>query len=300
MMGMGGISSHAGGADRLAGKVYLSDGSTAALGAQVLFLPAHRATPTLVAMSDAVGVLQPRGLWYTANGPDASTVIAFLPGSSGAVVQQVSSKSGQPLRLVLPKHNRVSGDLTIGGKAPDGRPGVLRVIATFQGKGYLERYLSVSTTADADGRFSLAGLTSGDYLVQASLDNIWTSAPVQLKVDASGASPVHLAIPSPGAPLQLHLVDTAGKAVPGGSIAVDRIGPMVALWPGLWTADGQGSIVIPTLEAGSHVVRVPGDPVPVRVNIPALPAEPVNLTVKIQPRQKQITEQIDPDNIYAP
>jgi hypothetical protein len=83
---------------------------------------------------------------------------------------------------------------------------------------------------------------------------------------------------------------------------VDRNGPMADLWPTLWTADGQGLIVIPTLETSWQTIRIPGESKPVRVKIPPLPAPPRTLTVTVRKQEARhhVDSGPDPDTAYVP
>jgi hypothetical protein len=303
---MGGISAHASGAHRLNGQVFESDSITPALGAQVLFFPPGVATPRLLALADAMGTLQPRGLWYSGSSvnqndaPDTATVVAFLPGACGAVIQASTSAPGSPLHIVLPPANEVTGTITIGGKFPQGRPGILHVFAEWQGKSFLRPYLSLETTADADGHFTMAGLTRGDYIVQASLDNLWLSEPVMLQVRDDKQMHLQLAIPQPGAPLCVKIRDARGNKMSGANLVVEHSGPLASLWPATWTTDGEGQVTIPTLEAGWHTMHIEGDPKTLRVRIPALPAPPVILPVTVHSSGHHIAAESDPDTIYSP
>lgn len=289
VMGMGGISARAGGAHGLAGKVFTADGSTPALGAQVLYFQAHRTAPSLLAMTDALGNLQPRGLWYAGStgndkadpGTASPTVVAFLPGTCGAVVMTPSIRAGEPLRLVLPVPIAINGRVTVGGGSPFNRPGSIRVLAAFQGRGFLNPYLSVETTADVNGNFELAGLTPGDYLVQAALDDIWLSSPVALHVTNQQSRPIKLDIRAPGAPIRIELRDRSGRPAVGTTITLERLGPLATLWPREWMSDGAGSVYVPTLEAGRHTIHVPGISKPFRFKVPPLPAKPMVVRVSI-------------------
>jgi hypothetical protein len=309
VMGMGGISAKAGGAHHLAGKVYYADGITPALGAQVLYFQRNRTVASLFAMADALGDLQPRGLWYSGSGgeaekesgPDAPIVVAFLPGACGATMQKGPFRPGQPLRLVLPQPVSVAGQVTVGGVSPLHRPGVIHVIASYQGNGALNPYLSVATTADANGRFTLAGLTPGDYLIQAALDDIWLSPPAELRVSKSHLKSLRLAIPLPGAPVQVHVRDASGQAVVGTSITLDHAGPLKALWPSEWITDGAGSVYLPTLEAGEHSINVAGASQPLRFRVPPLPSSLVVLRVVVErPASSSNVKVIDDSSPYQP
>jgi hypothetical protein len=303
---MGGISAKAGGAHSLAGKVYYSDGSTPALGAQVLYFQRHQSSPSLFAMADALGDLQPRGLWYSGSGdgtekdsgPDSAVVVAFLPGACGATVQTGPFHPGQPLRLVLPPPVTLHGRVTVGGRSPLHRPGVIHVLAAYQGKGTLNPYLSVATTADADGSFTLAGLTPGEYLVQAALDDIWLSSPARLWVSNANPRSLKLAIPLPGAPVRIDVRDSSGKPVVAASVTLDHPGPMQVLWPHQWITDGAGSVYIPTVETGKHTIHVTGESKPVQFKAAPWPSTltvlPVTVKQQHEPGNVKIIDDTSP------
>lgn len=287
-LGMGGISSHTTGAQHLVGKVFLSDGITPALGAQVLYFEAEQRYPAISAMTDALGDLRPRGLWSgpalvstKAESPASQALVAFLPGSRGATVYSGPVEHDKPLRFVLPPAISVSGRVTVGSKSPLRRPGVIHVLAAYQGKGALNPALSVETTADADGTFTLAGLTPGTYLVQAALDDIWLSSVSTLHVNGASPRPIRLAIPLPGAPVRVEIRDGSGVATVGHSITIERSGPLAGLWPREIITDGTGSVYLPTLEAGRQTLLASGAAKPVHFRVPPLPAEPVVLHVTL-------------------
>jgi len=76
-------------------------------------------------------------------------------------------------------------------------------MAAHQGGGFLDPYLSVSSSAGADGAFELAGLTPGDYQIQAAVDGIWLSPTVNFRIGGDTTRPVALSIPLPGVPVRL-------------------------------------------------------------------------------------------------
>lgn len=289
-LGVTGITSHSTGFKHLAGQVFLADGKTPALGALALYYVAGSSQPAFVAMADALGNLQPRGTWRGTyqgafgpqeSSPTAPILVSFLPGSSGATIQTSPVRPDEPVRLVLPPPTWLKGRVTIGGAAPSKRPGTVHVFAAYQGQGPLSSVLSVTTTADADGNFTLAGLTPGTYLIQASLDEIWLSQQEKVRVVAGNAKPIKLSIPLPGAPLHVKLVDSVGNPVMEKSITIDRTGPLAVLWPQRWTSDSLGAIYVPTLEAGRHRIRVSGSSTSLTINIPHLPAKPVEVRVRV-------------------
>lgn len=306
VMGMGGISAQAGEPQRLTGQIFQSDGVTPAFGAQALFFPPGIRSPRLLAFADARGKLQPRGLWYTGGvaagqeAPQTATVIAFLPGACGAVVETLPASSGTPLHLVLPPPNKVTGNVTVGGKQIGQRHGVIHVIAEWQGKSFLQPYLSLDTTADTEGNFVLGGLTVGEYIVQASLDNLWLSQPMAIHVSANPNKSVQLNIPLPGAALHIQLLDSNDKPVSGGNLVVERSGPMARLWPAKWTSDANGIIVVPTLETGLQTIRVDGEGKAVHVRIPSTPAPPVELPIVVRGSGHLPPVIDDPDTAYHP
>lgn len=290
-LGMTGISTHTSGASHLTGKVFLSDDRTPALGAQVLYYEVGSTEPALFAITDALGALQTRGVWRNANGGSAQSgtstplLVAFLPGACGATIQTSPVRSDDPVRLVLPPPISLSGRVTISGKAPTSRPGNVHVVAAYQNKGILNSALSVATSADADGHFTLAGLTPGRYLVQAALDEIWLSPPERIEVAAKKLKPINLTIPSPGAPVRLQLLDSGGNPVVEKSIEIDQRGPLAVLWPRQWTSDAAGTIYIPTLEAGRHRIRIQGPSRRVKFDVPALPAKPIEIPLRVNQPQ---------------
>jgi hypothetical protein len=290
-LGMGGISAQAGGASQLQGRVFLAGGLTPALGAQVIYWSPKQTAPSLFAITDALGNLQPRGLWRTAAGstapagpgPDSATVIAFLPGSTGALVKTVTRLEDLST-MILPAPLSLTGRVTVGGASPLKRPGSILVLAAHQGAGFLDPYLSIATTADAQGNFELAGLTPGNYQVQAVLDNLWLSPVVTLKVKPNAANlpSLRLAIPHPGVPIHLQLRDQAGNPAPGATLTLARPGPLATLWPKSWTADSQGEITIPTLEAGPHQAQAAGHPNPIKFKVPPHPGAPLQIQIKLK------------------
>lgn len=289
-LGMNGITTYTVGASHLKGKVFLSDGKTPALGANVLYYETRSTRPTFFAITDALGDLHPRDLWRSADGdirgaqrgPDSSALVAFLPGTCGAAIRTSPVHPDEPFKVVLPPSISLTGQVKVGGAAPSHRPGTIHILAAYQGQGVLNSALSVTATAEADGHFTLAGLTPGAYLIQASLDEIWLSPEISVRVSDKNPKPIRLDIPGPGVPLRIQLLNSAGKPAGGKSIEIDRTGPLATLWPSQWTSDVAGWIYVPTLEAGPHRIRVQGVSQPVSVQIPPLPAKPVEIRLRVE------------------
>jgi hypothetical protein len=289
LMGLSGVSSQTLGADLLTGHVYLADGKTPALGAEVLYYEPAAPNPPYAAMTDALGTILPRGLWRpmsdvppdSADSPTEPVVVAFLPGASGAVVSP-PPKPGEALRLKLPPAIRVEGSVTVGGKSPTALQGNLRVLAVYQGKGTLNGAMSLQTSPDADGKFELAGLTPGTYKIQAALDDIWLSNTVTLDVGAAPLQPLTLAIAAPGCPVLIKVTGPDGKPAIGRELTIDRAGPLAdELWPPTWTTDGAGIINVPTLETGKHVIRVKGTDITREIDVPPLPGDIANVAITV-------------------
>jgi hypothetical protein len=295
LFGVGGISYQATGAERLAGRVLLPGGKEPALGAVVTYLGPTGWQPLLSGLTDARGQIRGKGLWYFNNSgsgeppddPPGPVVVALLPGSHGAALVP-PPEPGKPLEAVLPPALAGRGRVTVGGATPAKRPGSVRVLAAYEGKGKgrLGGLLSVHTTAQEDGSFELAGLTPGRYTIQAALDNIWLSPSATVDVTDRPPGDVALAIPAPGGAAVVMTVGPDGTPRPGRPITIDRpAGPLAALlWPGGWTTDGAGEVYVPALEVGRHTVRVPGTGATAEVIVPALPARrPAEVQIRLEP-----------------
>jgi hypothetical protein len=285
-MGMGGITTQTTGAQHLIGTVFLSDGKTPALGAEVLYFEPGSVSPTILALTDALGALRARGLWRSEAPPSIEVapfqpvVVALLPGECGATISTGPIHRDKPLRLILPPAISLKGKVTVGGTDLTQRPGVVHIVAEYQDKGLLNAALSVKTTADAEGNFILAGLTPGSYLVQAALDDIWMSPVTMIRIGDEKLQPLHIAIRAPGAPVQITLVDRNGKPDIGRAVTLGRSGPLSHLWPEELRSDGAGLIYIPTMESGLHLLHVDGVVKPVKFDVPPLPAAPIIIQVQ--------------------
>jgi hypothetical protein len=218
-------------------------------------------------------------LWHqgkqSPDDPPGAVVLANLPGSHGATVVS-EPRAGQPLSIVLPPPLTARVRVTVAGAAPTGRPGSIRVLAAYEGrgKGRLASVLNVETTAQEDGSFELAGLTPGRYTIQAALDDVWLSPSVGVSVPDQSVQALTLAIPAPGGSAIVKVMGADGKPVPGRRVTIERpVGPLSArLWPAEFTTDGAGEAYIPALEAGRHTLRAEGSDA-AKVEIPPLPVE---------------------------
>lgn len=281
--------------DELTGSVFLPDGRTPAAGARVLLFDPARAYPVLGSLwADGAGTIRPAPFAYPTpylepsslgkspearrpGGPNAPVLVALLPGSHGAVLAPAAAPGDRrsAARLVLPPVLTIRGHVTVGGRPfGPGRAGTLRVFAACTGQGRLNDLLSLETTAQSDGAFTLAGLTPGvRYAVQAALDDVWLSAPTVVTAGAPGgggaASPLTLDIPEPGAPVlvtlgrrhagaRAHLADPAPA------------GPLTERYrPAFYIADGAGRLRLEGLCAGRRRVRLSGGRT-ITVTVPSL------------------------------
>ncbi len=258
----------------LSGTVFLADGKTPAWGARAaLFIP-ERLVPLRMARTDTQGRLVLKDYWRGAarsriappGNPAEPVVAAWLPGQSGAVI--VPFHPGQDLRLVLPVPRTVGGRVTVGGQSVLSLPSQFRIRAAYQGQGRLNDALSVEAMAQADGTFTLDGLTPGTYQVQAARDNIWLSGTQTIAVSAGPLPEMTLDIPPPGLPVLLHLVSPQGKALAGQTVTLDRpAGPLTdLLWPETAAANASGDLRLDGLEAGPHTISGAAFPVPPQTN----------------------------------
>lgn len=251
---------------QFAGRVLMAGGKTPAYGATLTYFDRDALQPSIRAMTDARGNILTRGLWTSAEAlptppaesPSAPTLVARLPGETGATIVDLDQIDPQSLAITLPKAVSVKGRIAIGGKATTDLHGQIRVLASYQGKGKLNPYLSIWATPQDDGTFELAGLTRGRYLVQATIDDIWLSAAVPLVVDGTNPSPIDLNVPALGGPVVLRLTDEDGSPLRNQKLKLDRpAGPLTDLfWPADFTTDGNGDAYIPALEAVPQIAHL--------------------------------------------
>src|SRR5262249_2239674 len=137
-----------------------------------------------------------------------------------------------------------------------------------------DEFLSIKVNAAADGTFELAGLTPGDYRVQATLDDIWLSASIPLVVTEKGMKkqPIRLNMAAPGGPSVVELIDAKGRPAAERRLRLVRpSGPLTdELWPMELSSDGAGIVQIPPLETGKHEITIPGTDIKAKLIVPSL------------------------------
>ncbi|MCA9069847.1 MAG: carboxypeptidase regulatory-like domain-containing protein, partial [Planctomycetaceae bacterium] len=199
-------------------------------------------------------------------------LLALLPGEIGGTIIPVPDEP-KNVRIVLPPPISATGKVTIAGRPISEYPGNVRIYAGYEGLGKLDQYLSIDTTANRDGAFSLEGLTPGRYTVQAALDNIWLSKGVKFNVTAdSERKQLKLDIPEPGAGTIIELQNAKGAPLPNRSLNVhEPDGPITRiLHPRIYNTDGKGAVWIAGLTAGPHRISVSESGTQSDINVPPL------------------------------
>jgi hypothetical protein len=260
-----------------AGHVYLEDGKSPAVGADVICYASRGRDAIASGTTDGNGVLRlghPNMRLFGEDAPDeprTAVFIARLPGSRGASILSIEADARhKPLTFILPPPMAARGKLTVAGKLPPSNAVKCEVLAAHHDKSRLNDLLSVRATVQPDGSFELAGLTPGRHLVQAALDGIWLSNSIELIVDPQQPTPpLQFDIRAPGHPSSICLQNADGVIVPGATLTVDRpTGPMTT--PYILTADGAGIVHIPALEAGRQTYRTSLDKHVRTLVVPAL------------------------------
>jgi hypothetical protein len=214
--------------------------------------------------------------------PQHPVAVAWAPGRNGASIVPFPDRLDEPLVIKLPPPISLHGKVVVEGDGETVTNGTLTVRAQYQGRGKLDDWLSVETTAGADGAFDLSGLTPGKYRVQAALDGIWVSPSVEFAAGDQPPEPIRLTIAAPGGPVLVRLSGHQKESPP--KLIIDRpAGPLTdRLWPKALT-DVSGVIRIPALEAGRHVIRVGS--VEKTVDVPSLKVSkgwPVEVELRLE------------------
>jgi protocatechuate 3,4-dioxygenase beta subunit len=275
------------------GRVFMSDGWTPALGALLAYVGPKTVVPEGIGEADALGRISmvPMGCCFSLpsdplpGSPKEPVLICGLPGVCGMkVIPESEFVNSNELRIILPPPLSVTGRVTIGGKPAKPREHQFVVVANYDGLGKLAPAMSKKVVADADGSFRLNALTPGNYRVQATLDNIWLSPGVTLKVDANTPDmhPLSLDISPLGPGLMIKVVNRKGRAMANVRATVVRPdGPATeTLWPKDFRTDGAGVLHIPPLESGRQIIRVQGADersidVPPLAGVNAVETEPI-------------------------
>jgi hypothetical protein len=237
-----------------------------------VFVP-WRYEPVAAGFSDVAGGLTwralPRWLWIGTEHVDRPTVVAWIPGRTGATIQQI--ETGKPVRIKLPAPRTADGLVTLGGRLVAGRNARIRVVAAYHGRGMFDKFLSLEMTAQAGGQFHLGGLTPGKFSIQAARDGIWLSRSVELTIaDDRDPPAIALDIPEPGRPIELHVVDREGRPAAGRPIGLVRPdGPLASLWPATLHTGPGGILTLRGLEAGRHSLLIGEAKEPHEIAVPA-------------------------------
>ena len=153
--------------------------------------------------------------------PTRSTAVVRLPGAAGGGDRR--DEKDKPF-LAVSRADRGEGDRDL--RRPIDRRAErrasVRIVVAHQGRGVLDEVSRASRRlAEDDGRFFLAGLTPGRYLVQAARDGIWLSNAVVLVAEESKPLPKDhaLDIAEPGAQVaDPGLVDADGRPLADESV----------------------------------------------------------------------------------
>jgi hypothetical protein len=267
------------------GRVFHADGFTPAPGALVRRLTSGSTVDRNILHTDGLGdFCLDQGGWDGMLArfptpelprPAEPLLIALLPGECGGVVLPMKSLPEHGAKIVLPRPVSVRGVVRVAGKsAADWRNRFL-VTAEYLDRTDVSEMFDLTVDPSLDGSFELVGLTPGKYRVQASLDGIWLSSSIEIVVDGDGRSigPLELDIPHPGLPSILRCADAEGRPVVGAKFTIRRPdGPLAErLWPAELIGDGAGTVHVPPLEAGEHVITCLDDHREHRLTIPPIP-----------------------------
>ncbi|MEO7719725.1 MAG: carboxypeptidase-like regulatory domain-containing protein [Capsulimonas sp.] len=265
-------------------RILLSDGVTPAWGAHIAVFTPDSVDPAIWSQADPAGHLSPRyesrflGMGPAAalkpgGDPTETVVIAWLPGNAGAAILPYSPVSRQD--IVLPAPISTHGRITVGEESVSRLNSTFRILAAYQGRGKLNVFLNVDTTAQADGSFDLSGLTPGTYKIQAARDGIWLSETKTVIVGNGALPDLDFDIGAPGAATIVHLRNAQGKPIGVKSVRVARpTGPLTdILWPDTFPVDPAGDVRLEGLEAGPHQISAGDGKGRVRLSKPfAVPA----------------------------
>ena len=271
----------------ISGQVVRSDGQTPADGARIFQIAPVRPVAVAGDWCDAKGGFQTVSLRYYSQldedpnpkgSPEGPILLALLPGETGGTIVPVPENPDN-VRIVLPPPISVTGKVTIGGKSTSDYRGSVRIYAGFEGRGKLDQYLSIDTTANRDGSFALNGLTPGTYTVQAALDNIWLSKGLKLEVTVDAElKPLKLDIPEPGAGTIIELQNKQESPLPNRAIRIEEPnGPLKRIRrPAVYRTDGKGAVWLDGLSADRHVISIPESGTKSEITIAPLSAKSIS------------------------
>lgn len=273
-------------------KVMLADGTTPAWGAVAAVVypfskypaPSYRTDfQGRLSAVDSVPSWDPGAFPYSKN-PDEPVLVAWLPGTAGATTIPLQKIDSTP--LVLPEQMTVRGHITVNHESIAGLLGNFRVCAAYEGENGVYSHLSVNAPVDPNGDFELSGLSPGNYVIQATRDDIWLSQSQNLTVLPGLTFPdLQFEIARPGVPLTLALRTAEGRPAAFRYVDLARpAGPLAdSLWPLSLRTDAHGELHLEGFEAGENFVIVEGTR-KVAVQVPALGknSRPVTRIITVQ------------------
>jgi uncharacterized GH25 family protein len=243
--------------------VFLPD-SEPAVNATVLgFFPVNRQLSN--GKTNALGQHSIRPTWvrsetyrHVPGTPRNDSLVVWVPGVTAKRVIEIPSNQDDDLTVNLEIGHRVKGTVTINGKSALSIPAPIKVHLAHQGLGRLDDWMSFNVTADAYGEFEFNGVTPGDYVCQASLEELWLSDSIRLNVAKNRT--LTLKIPELGQPTIVQFTSKEGTPLRGHNVEVQRpSGPLTRKFQSAeLTTDGKGTVTLHGCSYGTVKVRLQG------------------------------------------
>jgi hypothetical protein len=217
--------------------------------------------------------------------PRNDSLVVWVPGLTAKRVVEVPSNQADDLTVNLKIGHRVTGTVTINGKSPLSVPAPIKVRLAHQGLGRLDDWMSFNVTADAYGEFEINGVTPGDYVCQASLEELWLSDPIRLSVAKDES--LTLSIPELGQPTVVQFTSKDGAPFRGHQVEVQRpSGPLTREFQSAeLTTDGKGRVTLHGCSCGTVNVRLQG-----QAKWSEVTALPFGSAAKVEVVQTQLTK----------
>ncbi len=254
--------------DSFSGIVRMHDGRTPAYGARVFHVVPREHAAVMGALCSADGRFVTHSAFSSQNNrddpdppgsPAESVLVAQVPGLTGCAVISIPADHKTDLNITLPRPISVSGKVTVAGRVTVEFDGQVMIRARHRGAGKLDDLMNVGAPVNDDGTFQLYGLTAGQYVIRALLDDVWSSDEVLLAVDGDQPAPLELDIPTPGAATWFEFRRANNKPLVDARIECDLL-PASATSPavqGIFRTDGRGKVRIDGCRARKTSLRVP-------------------------------------------